>query len=236
MDCSRAGTLKNAKSEVEMETKIKLSPKDLEKVFKSFSKNAGKSKLRHKYLPRAYYDTADLRLYKNNISLRVQYKPGEGGKTGFYEQTVKFELPHKQKLSRGTLLRKECKNLLTGPAPDLSTVSDRAAKRAVKAFQNKKLAHIFTAAIERRYFNIPVSEGAKKGVVEVAFDVGNIIITHNGRHYPFFEIEVEMKSGDPAAVDAITEKIMEIAKSAKVQPHSKSAQGSMIYKRFRRGI
>lgn len=219
-----------------MELKIKLSSKDLERVFKTFSKKIKKPDIEHKYLPRAYYDTTDLLLHKNNISLRVQYKPGKDGKMGSYEQTVKFEMPPGKKLSRGALLRKECKNLLKSPAPDLSTVVDTEAAKATNPFINKKLVHIFTAAIERRYFNIPVSTASGKGVVEVAFDVGDIIVTHNGRHYPFFEIEIEMKSGDPSAIDEIKKRIMDMAPSAQIQPYSKSAQGSMIYKMLKEGI
>lgn len=221
---------KPSTSEIEQELKIQLSARDLEKVFRELKKKA-EGKVEHKYLPRAYYDTRDLRLYRNSISIRVQYKPGKGGKIGGYEQTLKFELPQSEAVIKGAFFRKECKDMIRTRLPQLAHVSDRDGRARARPFQKKKLIHIFTAAIERRSFEMKVGGGKKKGVVEVAFDVGEIILDSNGRHYAFFEIEIELVKGSPEAIEVLEKKIRGMARSARHQPLSKSQHGSRLYRR-----
>jgi inorganic triphosphatase YgiF len=219
------------KSEVEPELKITLSLEDLEKVFKALTKMDGTSEVAHKFRPRMYYDTPDLLLYKNKISLRVQYKSGKKGHLGCYEQTVKVELPAdpKLKLGAGVLLRKECKDDIKSPKPDLAAAADPVAQAAVKPFLNKKLVHIFTAAMERRSFDWKLKSGGEHGVVEVAFDVGHIILPQNNEQQDFAEIEVEIKQGGGEFIEMVKKEILKIAPSAKIQPLSKSEQGSQLY-------
>lgn len=224
------------KCEIEQELKISLSPNDLEKLFRALKKKAIGKKIEHKYMPRAYYDTPDLRLYQNSISLRMQYKPGKNGKIGGYEQTVKFDLPpadmpHSTSMAKGVFLRKECKDMIHFHAPVLSKITDRQCRAAVKPFNNKKMIHIFTAAIERRAFHLRVGRGKKRGLIEVAFDVGSIILGSDRKHYPFYEVELEVKAGSAETIDIARDKIKKIARSARVQPLSKAQQGSRLYRR-----
>lgn len=221
--------MKKSRSEIETELKISLSSEDLEKVFSQFSPKSASGKVTHKYYPRAYYDTDQLDLYHAGVSLRVQYKPGKDGKMGSYEQTVKFELSGAAALDKGVLYRKECKDGLSGPKPDMSTVSDPDAAKTLLPFQGMSLRHIFTAAIERRYFNVPVND-SQKSVVELAFDVGDVILQPDGEYHRFYEVEIELKSGDPAAISTMRDRILAAAPSAKVQPLSKSQQGTSLYK------
>jgi inorganic triphosphatase YgiF len=222
---------KSSNSEIEQELKIQLSARDLEKVFKTLKKKAIGKKVEHKYMPRAYYDTPDLELYQNAISVRMQYKPGKGGKIGGYEQTVKFDLPHGATVAKGAFFRKECKDMLNGHKPQLALISDTEGRAIARSFHSKKVIHIFTAAIERRSFELKAGGGKKRGIVEVAFDVGEIILDSNGQHYPFSEIEVEVKKGSAEAILAIEKKIRRIARSARIQPLSKAQHGSRLYRR-----
>lgn len=222
------------RSEIEQELKIRLSPRDLEKVFAALTRKPRvRNAVEHKYMPRAYYDTPDLQLYKHSISLRVQYKPGKQGKMGSYEQTLKYDLPFVS-FGNGVLFRKEMKEPLPSHEPILSRFHDREARLLIKPFRNKRFVHIFTASIERRSFNLRLGRGKKRGTVEVAFDVGTIILAGNGRHYPFAEIEIEAKGGNPEAINTLQRKILKLARSAKIQPLSKAQQGSLIYKRNHR--
>lgn len=220
---------KNRKTEIEQEVKITLSSQDLEKVFRSFSRKEGATAVEHKYLPRAYYDTPALELHKQGISLRVQYKKGAKGKLGGHEQTVKFDLLPEGGAVSGVLLRKECKDMLKSHAPDLSAVSDRKAKKLLAPFRGKKLTHLFTAAIERRYFNLSVGKGKKKGTVELAFDVGEVVLADGSKRESFTEIEIELKDGNPAAIMDVEEKVLRLARSAHIQPLSKADQGVQLY-------
>lgn len=228
---------KPPKSEVEHELKIQVSMRDLEKVFKILKKKALKNKIEHKYLPRAYYDTRDLLLYRHSISVRMQYKPGKNGKIGCYEQTVKFDIPPDLDVdvAKGTFLRKECKDVTRDYVPSLARISDAEGRATARPFRKKKVQHIFTAAIERRSFELKAGSGKKAGVVEVAFDLGEIILDTNGRRYPFSEIEIEMVKGSPEAIALIQKKIKKLARSARLQPLSKAQQGTRLYRRVVRG-
>lgn len=216
---------------VEHELKIQLSPRDLEKVFRSLKKKALGKKIEHKYLPRAYYDTHDLLLYRHSISVRMQYKPGKNGKIGSYEQTVKFDVPPGTAAAKGSFFRKECKDMVKHYLPSFARISDAEGRAVAKPFRKKKVWHIFTAAIERRSFDLKIGSGKKAGIVEVAFDVGEIILDTNGRRYPFSEIEIEMVKGDPAVIEAVQKKIHKLARSAKLQTLSKAQQGTRLYRR-----
>ncbi|MDE1153650.1 MAG: CYTH domain-containing protein [Micavibrio sp.] len=217
--------------EVEQELKIKLTRQDLEKVFTAFTRKPRmRNAVEHKYMPRAYYDTPDLLLYRHSISLRVQYKPGKAGKMGSYEQTLKYDLPFTP-LTTGVLFRKELKDPLPSHMPNLRRFIGAEAQAMVKSFKNKKFVHVFTAGIERRSFDMKIGSGKKRGTVEVAFDVGAVILPVSGKHYPFAEIEIEVKNGNPVAIEAVQKKILRLARSAKIQPLSKAQQGSLLFKK-----
>lgn len=217
--------VRGKKQEVEIELKISLPLKDLEKVFQVLHKKNNASEVSHKFIPRAYYDTPDLGLYRKGISLRVQYKPGKLGKLGSYEQTVKLEVIPGTPLGKAILSRMECQDSIKAHKPSLADVTDPQAKAALKPFKGKKFLHIFTAEIERRFFDLEF----RGGVVEVAFDVGKIILATGNVHQDFSEIEVEIKWGGPELIEAVRSDILRIAPSAKIQPLSKSAQGSRLY-------
>lgn len=219
-----------SRSEVEQELKISLSVQDLERVFKAFSSGVDKGDISHKYLPRAYFDTPDLQMHAQGISLRVQYKPGKKGKLGSHEQTVKFDLPGDAARVDGALYRKECKDGLSSAHPDLAAISDADAKARIAPFKDKSLKHIFTAAIERRYFNVEAGKGKEWGEVELAFDVGDISLPETGDSQKFAEIEIEIKKGSAQAIHQIRDRILAIAPSAKVQTDDKSAQGARLYR------
>lgn len=224
------------KEEDEQEVKIKLSKGDLEKVFNALSKKYSPGYVDRKYMPRAYYDTPKLEMNDAGISARIQYKPGKGKELGSYEQTVKFDITDdtSSERAKGSMLRREIKDKMPDHEPDLSIVTEKKAAALLQPFVNKKLVHVFTAAIERRYFEIEAGKGKKKGTVEVAFDVGEIILPHDGTHHPIYEIELERKGGSAAAIDKLTEEIMEIADSAEIQTLSKSQQGSQFYRNSRK--
>jgi inorganic triphosphatase YgiF len=214
---------------IETELKIKISHADLEKVFRSLHDKNSAAEILHKYRPRAYYDTPDLAFYHAGLSLRVQYKPGKEGQLGCYEQTLKVEMVPDKPLGDAVMLRRECKDNIKSPKPSVAVITDAEGQAAAKPFKGRKLTHIFTAAIERRYFEIEVRQGENVGMVEVAFDVGQLILAQKNIVQNFSEIEVEVKQGSPELIEAVKNEILTLAPSAKVQPLSKSAQGSRLY-------
>ena len=223
-------TARDEASEVEVELKIKLSPADLEKVFLILREKVGLSEIKHKFSSRAYYDTPDLGLYNKGLSLRVQEIPGKSGNPGGYEQTLKMEVLPDQPLKESVMMRRECRDNISTHIPSLAAVSDPQAQEAVKSFRDKSLVPIFTSAIERRYFEMELDHGA----VELAFDVGKLILAEGGWHQDFSEIEIEVKRGDADLIDIVKKEILRIAPSGAVQPLSKSAQGSQLYLKYKK--
>lgn len=232
------GIVKKSKKsgEKEVELKLKLKESELEKVFAGFVKK-DKGTLRHKFYPRFYYDTEALDLHGKGISLRVQYKPGKGGSLGGYEQTVKLSLPKKQ--GQGdVMVRGEFKDMIAGQRPDISAIADKGVRGAIKPIKNKDLKHLFTAAVERRILMVSSKSPStgKRGMVEVAFDIGNIFLPPpSTAHVAISEIELEVKSGPADVIEPLRAKILKAAPSAKAHTKAKSDQGVALYLRHKGG-
>lgn len=216
-------------SSKELEVKIDISPDDLERVFAHLSASVRPRDIQHKYRPRQYFDTDNLDLHRNGTALRVQYKPGAKGYAGTYEQTVKVTMDCH---TPGALLRKECKDAIPTGRPDMSAVSDRKGREAVAPFVDCKLSHIFTAAVERRFFDLRIRDKKKKtkAIVEVAFDVGYLSLP-SGQSEAFCEIEIELKKGKARALKQVKKEILKLAPSARVQAESKADHGVTLYLR-----
>lgn len=208
-------------TEHEIEKKILVSSADMEKLFKELSKNAVDGKVKTKHRPRAYFDTKKHRLQEQKMALRVQYKDGVG-----YEQTLKYEV---QGNTPDTMSRVEVKDVLGEKVqePDLGLIDDKEAKKRLSGLEDKKLRHIFTADVHRRYFSLPVTvAGEEVGIVELAFDTGAVVHAKDGsRRVKISEIEVELKSGDPAAVDVMCRKILKMVPDAELSAISKAQFG-----------
>lgn len=198
--------------ETEIELKIKLSSSDLEKVFAVFSRTA---RVKTAAKTRVYYDTPNLDLHAQGFSLRLEpdgktqtFKMGEGAAAG------------------GALSRRECKDEVRDGAPSLAAVTDPAARAALAALpSDAPLIPVFTADLTRRAFDLEV-EG---GTVELAFDTGALVVTGDRARQDFHEIEIELKHGPAAIIEALRAEIFTLAPSAAVQPFSKAAQGVRLF-------
>lgn len=225
--------MKSSHSETEYELKIDVSKSDLEKVFRFFARKVEASDISHKCLPRDYYDTPNFDLDGKGESLRIQYKQGRRGRPGGFEQTYKYERPLKGKKSiKGALVRQECPNAVSSNLPDISSIKDLEAKKNILPIKNKDLVYVFTAVIERRYFELSIGTGKNKGRVELAFDLGALVIHNPDKSEPISEIEIELKSGSDAAIVEIEKKIFQIASTAKVSSKPKSARGCALRRRY----
>lgn len=212
------------RSSIEKELILSLTRDDLEKVLKAFAKKKEASSVKNKFSPRYYFDTPHLELNANNISLRVQYKTGVQDRLGEYEQTVKIPFGRTKKK---VLKRKECKDVVEGYAPDIAHVSDKDAKAALKPFQDGALIHVFTATVKRRAIDLNLPEGK----IEIAFDVGQLMLTDGATHVDLVEIEIEVKRGSRHLISAIKKEIMALAPSAHIQTLSKAQLGAQLYLR-----
>lgn len=209
---------------METELKISMSSEDLEKVLKAFRKEAIAGTFNHKYMPRAYFDTSDLKLYKRQASLRVQYSQGKGGELGSYEQTLKYDLPGQE--GKAIFSRREVRDSIDTHTPDLDAITDKDAQKIIDGVSQPRLKHIFTAAVERRVFRMDVDGGR----VELAFDKGVIFLAEDkNKSIQISEVEVEVKKGSQKIIEEIRDMILDIAPSAQIQYLSKADQGIKLY-------
>lgn len=214
---------RKARSEVETELKIKLSPESLEKIFNKFLRRSVKDSFNHKFTPRRYFDTEELDLYAKGLSLRVQYAPGKFGKTGGYEQTFKYAIKPDDD---GVMVRTEYKVSIDSHLPELEVAEDENVQEMVEGIDNKSLVQIFTASVERRLMLVDVDGGQ----IELAFDVGNLYLTSPSRATAdICEIEVEVKKGKANLIEKVKAEIFKAVPDAVIQPYSKSEQGTRLY-------
>jgi len=195
----------------EQELKLCLPAADMERVLRRLSRRKNAGPVRRRRIVRHYYDTPALELYRNRIGLRLERAPGKNA----WRQTLKYTASTR----RDMLDRWECSSRLPGMMPNLRAVSHSVARKLIKPFINKKLKCLFTVSVERNYFAL----NFKSGVVEVAVDLGEIIITSTGKHFHFSEIEIEIKAGD--AIDPAKRAIFKIAPSARISRRSKQDEG-----------
>ena len=129
-----------------------------------------------KLLSATYYDTPDEALAKARIALRVRASGGQ------HIQTLK--------LGAG-FSRQEHEAAVAGPALDLAMP---ALKAALKPAARRRLEPRFTVDVRRRR-RLIAHEGAE---IELALDEGEV--TAGGQSRPICEVELELKSVDPAAL------------------------------------
>lgn len=209
-----------AESNRETELKLAVSPDDMEKLRSSPAIAArATGKAATKTLESTYYDTADRRLAARLVTVRVR-KVGDR-----FLQTVKGA-PDRDSLGRAEW---ECP--VDGPTPDLSRVTDAEALDLLGPVGESDLLPLFTTVVERTTQLVTMGKGDADGDadgesaagIEIAFDRGDIR-TPDGGSVPISEVELELRSGSPAALYDLA---LELAKAAplRLDPRTKASRG-----------
>ncbi|CCD84649.1 conserved protein of unknown function [Bradyrhizobium sp. ORS 285] len=159
-----------------------------------------------KHLKSVYYDTPKHALWKNGFTLRVRQTGAR------FVQTVKAQ--H----SDDPLKRGEWEASIASLEPDVSLAAALLPEELRDTLTNAPLQPVFTSDVHRhaRLLDVP---GA---VIEIAFDSG---VIKAGEHSEIVsEIELELKSGNPAAIYEIA---LRLTEHGDVRPsiRSKSARG-----------
>ncbi|MGM0422992.1 MAG: CYTH domain-containing protein [Pseudomonadota bacterium] len=210
---------------LELEQKLELAPADLETVFESFKPAQVKTKSHI----RDYYDTPALDLYRDKTALRLEYKEGIG-----YEQTLKTAVSEGDTAGQ-TLQRHEWEYPVKNNAPDFSVITDARALAAVSKVKAEDLIHLFTSKINRRCFDMTVDLPEGQAVVEIAFDLGQIILAPDYQQnesitcHELSEIEVERISGPVRAIDQVIEQIQTQMPRARLSQISKNQRGIALF-------
>ncbi len=179
---------------VEFELKLSSGSKDLAALYDSsllVAHERGQPSDRR--LETTYYDTPDQALFRAGMTLRVRCE----GQT--FVQTLK-----EASLEGGPIRRREWQAPVPTIAPVPSMFADRLPKALRSALGANGLRPVFTTTVRRCQRVLDVA-GAS---VEVAFDQG--IIEAGDHKVPITEIELELKSGAPAALYELALQLLDL--------------------------
>ncbi len=162
-----------------------------------------------------YYDTPDLALKRRGLTLRVREQGGR------FVQTVKAE-----DLGGGDILtRGEWEDELAANRPD--PLAPRSGARLPDGIADD-LQPLFATDVTRTSVAIEPTPATR---IEAAIDEGEIRAPGCSGVEPISEIELELSSGDPAALYEVALRLLEVA-PIRIEPRSKSERGY----RLREGV
>lgn len=156
-----------------------------------------------------YYDTQTLALYKRGLTLRVREQGDR------LTQTVKASgsTAAADMLSRG-----EWEDALTENRPDPDAPQ---SGRHLPVEARADLRPLFVTEVTRTVADIEPCAGTR---IEAAIDEGEVRHIEDGAAEPISEVELELKSGEPAALYDIALRLLEVA-AIRIERRSKSERG-----------
>ena len=132
-----------------------------------------------------YYDTPDLRLAAQGVSLRVRLEDN-----GRISQTVKTLNCADAGDTAAVAVRREWEWVLAGEAPDLSLLKGANVTHLVSPEALTTLVALFVTEIRRTTLSVRLDA---QTTVEIALDMG--VVRAGDRMHPVSEIELELRSG-----------------------------------------
>jgi triphosphatase len=160
-------------------------------------------------LTSTYYDTPDLALHRKQLTLRVRK---QGRK---FVQTVKAG----DFAGSDLLARREWEDPIAGKRPDID--APKTGKRLPDSIREQDLRPVFTTSVTRTVIEIEPHPSAR---IEAAIDEGEIRTADGSGVEPISEIELELESGDPAALFDVALRLLEAA-PVRIETRSKSERG-----------
>ena len=166
-----------------------------------------------------YFDTENADLDRHNMALRMR-KQGRS-----HIITLKWN----GSFSGGPFERGEIEAAASGPEPDLALLGAEYADLLAEIIHEQKLIAVYETDIRRITRRI----SSESSEIEVAFDAGFILASE--QKIPVREIELELKSGDPADLYRIG---MELAETYPVRLGmlAKSARGMQLRSGAKPGV
>lgn len=185
---------------MEVELKLTLDPADNDQLLHHPLIAAhARAPLRRDRLSARYFDTPDLHLLRQGAGLRVRKMDGA------WIQTMKAG----GGVQSGLHQRNEWEGEVSRPWPQLGKLRklmdhDGDWRAALDAPQLKqRLEALFAVEVERSTWQLRVDGSA----IELVLDHGQI--DRHGQHVPVNEIELELKSGEPASLFAFALQLLE---------------------------
>jgi inorganic triphosphatase YgiF len=205
---ARGPDVKGRGISTEVELKLAASAADLPELKRALVEMTPVSGSAQSHLISTYYDTPDLVLKHRGLSLRVREQDGR------FIQTVKEGDP-----GGGDLLtRGEWEDELAESRPDPHAAQSGAHLPDGIAGD---LQPLFATDVTRTTFEIEPSPATR---IEAAIDQGEIRAALGGETEPISEIELELKSGDAAALYDVALQLLDVA-TVRIESRSKSERG-----------
>jgi triphosphatase len=202
--------LQNTEAPISTEIELKLAarPSDLPELKRALLAMTPGFLSTQERLISTYYDTPDLGLRRSGLSLRVREQAGR------FTQTVKAA----DTSTAGVLARSEWEDALVENRPNPEAPQSGPHLPHELAAD---LRPLFFTDVTRTAVEIEPRSGTR---IEAAIDEGEVRLTDGDAVEPISEIELELKSGEPAALYDLALQILDVAE-VRVETRSKSARG-----------
>jgi inorganic triphosphatase YgiF len=191
----------------EVELKLEFDPSHAARIKRHLSRQSRSAKRARQTLVSVYFDTPDLRLRHNRMSLRVRRV---GAK---HTQTIKNSDRHQA----GLFDRAEWEQAIAGPLPDLAAAKHTGLEPLLNG-DAASLRPAFETRIARSQYHL-TSHGSR---IEVSLDQGEI--DTGERRAPVCELELELAYGQPAELFRVARDLGEVV-PLRLSVRSKSDRG-----------
>src|SRR6516225_8346289 len=185
---------------------------DLLQLERALLKMTGANPTDSTTLTSTFYDTDAGRLRHDGLALQVRKQNGQ------YTQIVdtadiKGELP---------LTCREWEDVIDRERPDLR--APNSGGQLPEALSEDELRARFTTVVQRTLCRLEPDASTQ---IVGAVDKGEIRTTESGRTEPIYEVELQLKRGDPAALYGTGLRLLEIA-PLHIEPRSTAERGSLL--------
>lgn len=174
------------------------------------------SKPKQQHLYNTYFDTNDLALTRQKVAVRERRT----------DQQTLLTIKTAGQSRNGLSQRLEWEGPTTPGAFDFKALVDDVALAESLSRNASQLVPIFSTDFERLAWRVTVEDS----LVEVALDRGSIRVRRRGRQatMPICELELELKSGDPAALSLLANQL-QTQVALKPLDESKAARGYALF-------
>jgi inorganic triphosphatase YgiF len=197
---------------IERELKFAVNPRDVPALKRAVA-SAAQGRPARSTLVSTYFDTPDRALNKGKMALRVR-KRGRR-----FVQTVKAEL------GGDIAARGEWEDAIPQSDPDLE--APQSGARLQQAVNGAALEPLFTTTVRRtlaRLAPLPTT------LIEAAIDEGEIRASDGGTSEPIAELELELKSGESAALYDMALRFLDVV-PLRIETQSKAERGYRLVAR-----
>jgi len=167
----------------EVELKLVFDPVDAARLERRLARAAQKDGRASQKLVSVYFDTPDLTLRRNGITLRVRRRGTR------YTQTVKLANG-----AAGLFDRPEWEHVIAGPDPDLAAAKGTPLERRMRGRIAESLRPVFETRITRRLYQL-TTDGTR---IEAGLDRGEV--DTGAKKVPLCELELELQAGSAKAL------------------------------------